>query len=180
MSRALFDHLLYYHHWPLRVSHTFCTWLWSPWNFKLQVGKLMHWRMIQALTCPLLHELQHCAKTLLPQLCVNTIRKVTFQRRYMKSCKQDKFQTGDYFLLNPYFPHTSYLLENWKVSSCQGKDLIWEENSWIYHWFAFAQTTANATSSAVLGFVHYLYQQLQLNKAAVSPVTKAKRSGQCK
>lgn len=43
-----------YHHWPLGISHKRCTGLWSPWNFKLQVGKLMHWHMFQALTCPLL------------------------------------------------------------------------------------------------------------------------------
>lgn len=52
-----------YHHWPLGVSHKRCTWLWSPWNFKLQVGKLMHWHMFQALTCPLLHQHQYCTET---------------------------------------------------------------------------------------------------------------------
>lgn len=41
-----------YHHWPLGMSQVLHR-LWNPWNFKLQVGKLMHWHLFQALTCPL-------------------------------------------------------------------------------------------------------------------------------
>lgn len=50
-------------YWPLGISHKSCTGLWSPWNFKLQVGKLMHWHLFQALTCPLLREQQSCSGT---------------------------------------------------------------------------------------------------------------------
>lgn len=166
-------------YWSLGISHKSCTGLWSPWNFKLQVGKLMHWHMFQALTCPLLCEQQSCKGTPPPSGRGENFHTPRFTRRLLKSCEQEQFQNEQLTSTVPPSSISSQNLAPWtkKNYHSEREDILSKNtdvNCLIYHCLHL-QTTESTLLLTILWDLYFIY----INIWNYSVVRRsAKRNGQ--